>query len=313
MNNSIIICSIVRNAEKGLRWNIPVIENLCRFFHEYKIYVYENDSTDHTKELLTGWQKRDPEHVYISLNNTCPSKTIPSAKVTGNVNPFFSKLRISKMISLRNHYMDYIEANHWDADYLMVVDLDVAQLYLKPILSSFSSDVDWDAVTAFGYSLSPKLKRRYHDTYALTEYGDENNPQTEFKIKALADSYGYLNNVESWKRVYSAFGGLAIYKYEAVKGLRYQLIDNDDERVEVRCEHFSICKQMADRGYDKVYINPIMRLKYQALSMQIIFNHILCQWGKYVEIIRKFTPPSSYWSVDFISYCYDGDQKLKAA
>ena len=35
--STIIICSIVRNAEKGLKNNIPVIKKLCQYFKDYKI------------------------------------------------------------------------------------------------------------------------------------------------------------------------------------------------------------------------------------------------------------------------------------
>lgn len=279
MKNSIIVCSIVRNAEKGLCRNIPVIQKLCNSFRNYKVFVYENDSTDHSKDILKAWRDSDPLHVFISLNNTDAGVTIPSAKEVGKANPFFSKRRINKMVSLRNYYMDYIEANHWSADYLMVVDLDVASLYYEPIMSSFESNIEWDAVTALGYSLSPKLRRRYHDTYALTEYGDENSPQTELKIKRLADKYGKLKATDEWIRVSSGFGGLAIYRFEAIKGLHYQLIENNDDRVEVRCEHYSLYKQMAERGYDKVYINPAMTLKYQDLSMMIILNSLKRRFG----------------------------------
>ena len=47
--SSIIICSIVRDAEKGLKKNIPVIKELCKHFRDYQIIVYENDS-----RALTG-------------------------------------------------------------------------------------------------------------------------------------------------------------------------------------------------------------------------------------------------------------------
>ena len=54
-NKSIIVCSIVRNAEKGLRRNVPVVKALCRRFGDYRVVVYENDSTDGTKEVLREW------------------------------------------------------------------------------------------------------------------------------------------------------------------------------------------------------------------------------------------------------------------
>lgn len=275
---SIIICSIVRDAERGLRKNIPVIREVCRRFGDYKVVVFENDSKDGTKRLLKGWMDSDPDRVFVYMTDTDGKPTIPKFKES-NGNPFFGHKRIDRMVALRNQYMDLLWSNGWSADYLMVIDLDVAALNFDAIMSSFASDMQWDAVTAFGYSTSPKLSKRYHDTYALTEYGDQGNPQTEEKIKSLAEKYGKLMNTDKWIRVFSAFGGLAIYKFEAIKGIRYQLLKNSDERVEVRCEHYSIYKQMSERGFNKVFINPAMALKYQNLTCKIIINSIKRRLG----------------------------------
>lgn len=282
---TLILCSIVRNAERGLKNNIPVINSLCKQCKDYRIVVYENDSMDHTKSILREWSSRDKERIHVLLNDTDSSSTIPSAKeVKGN--PFFCKERIYKMAQLRNQYMDYIEEKKWEADYLIVVDLDVAQLNLKSILTSFSPEHKWDAVTAFGYSTSPRLKRRYHDTYALTEYKDENSPQTESKIKKLSDEYGKYctGQPDKWIRVFSAFGGLAIYRFEAIKGLRYHALKNQDKRVEVYCEHYSIYQQMNKRNYDLVYINPAMSLKYQSLTWNIVWKHLLRKIHALIDI-----------------------------
>lgn len=272
-DSTIIVCSIVRDAEKGLIHNIPVINQLCSLAKDYRIIVYENDSKDRTKQILTDWSNECPEKIHVSLNVTGANKPISVAESANGVNPFFSRKRISKMAMLRNKYMQYIDDNNWVSDYIIVVDLDVSQLYLATILSSFASDIEWDAVCAFGYSLSPKLKRRFHDTYALFLYGTETEPQTEIKIKQNADFLVGLCGY-GWLKVASAFGGLAIYRFEAIKGLRYQVIDNDDSRVEVRCEHYSIYKQMKERGYDRFYINPDMTLKYQSLTLKIVFNSL---------------------------------------
>ena len=272
-DKSIIICGIVRNAEKGLINNIPVIRCFCKYFKDYHVVIYENNSVDKTKKLLAEWMKADATHVHCIMENVDATATIPKVSSV-SVNPFYSHKRINKMAYLRNQYMDYIASKEWTADYLMVVDMDVARLDVDGILTSFNVSQEWDALTAFGYSTSPKLCRRFHDTYALTEYGDEQNPQTESKIKTNADKYGTLHKGMPLVRVFSAFGGLAIYRYEAVRGLRYDVYKNDDSRVEVRCEHYSIYKQMKDRGYDKVYINPNMSFKYQNLTMRIVWNSL---------------------------------------
>jgi len=276
-NKTIIVCSIVRDAERGLRRNIPVIREVCSRFNDYKVVIFENDSKDRTKQLLTEWMESDPKRVFAHMTDTDGKATIPSFKESKG-NPFFGHKRIDRMAALRNQYMDLLWRNGWDADYLMVVDLDVAKIDLEGVLNSFYNEMEWDAVTAFGYSLGPMLKTRYHDTYALIMYGDE-TAQNENKMTALQYQLSSLIKEKQWVRVSSAFGGLAIYKMEAVKGLRYEVYDNRDDRVEVTCEHYSIYKHMQERGYDKFYINPAMVLKYQDLTWKIILNTIKRKLG----------------------------------
>jgi len=276
-DSSIVICGIVRDAENGLKRNIPVIKDLCRHAKDYIVVLFENDSKDGTKAYLRQWQKEDGKVVAVMKDATAPSP-IPRKMEDGR-NPFFCKERIGKMVYLRNQYMQYIQEHDITADYLIVVDLDVAQLYLDGIISSFSTSVEWDSITAFGYSTSPKLKRRYHDGFALVEYGKEAEPKTESGIKELCEKYGEFSSPEP-VRVYSAFGGLAIYRFEAVRGLKYQLLGNDDPRVECKCEHTSICAQMKDRGFDRVYINPKMKLHYQSLSLSLI-------WKTFVRHLKR--------------------------
>ena len=285
-DRTIIICSIVRNAERGLKKNIPEIKLLCQMFGGYKVFVYENDSTDKTKQLLQGWHDSDPDNVLISLNDTSAQPSIPSVSEVPGINPFYSHKRIDKMAALRNAYMQFVDDMGWSADYFVVVDLDVARISADNIMSSFVRE-DWDAVTAFGYSTSPKLKRRYHDTYALTEFGDEANPQSEEKIVKLAEKYAKLKGEDSWIRVFSAFGGLAIYRFECVRGMRYNVMKNGDPRVQVRCEHYSIYYQMKTRGFDRVYINPAMSLKYQELSLKIMYNSLKRKMNKLMVSARK--------------------------
>jgi hypothetical protein len=45
--------------------------------------------------------------------------------------------------------------------------------------------------------------------------------------------------------------------------------------VEVRCEHYSIYEQMRKRGYDKIFVCPDLKLKYQATTPMFILKKIL--------------------------------------
>lgn len=281
---SVIICSIVRNAEKGLDRNIPIINKLCSLFKTFDIIVYENDSIDSTKYLLQKWEMSDRNRIHIISEDISSIDTIPRcSEVTGN--PFFSKRRISKMVSLRNKYMEYIDSHKIKADYIIIVDLDVDKLELDGIINSFTLKDSWDVVSAYGYSFGPHLKKRYHDTYALTLLGESALPQNEkFIYDQSLDIAKYFKHNRSLYPVDSAFGGLTIYKFEAIAGLRYNVVNNLDSRVEVRCEHFSLNRQAAERGFTRIVINPQMTLRYQSLSFQLILNKVI----SLIHQIQKF-------------------------
>jgi hypothetical protein len=264
----ITICGIVRDCGSNLKKNITTINLLCDIAKDYHIIIFENDSKDNSKQVLQKWQKQR-KNIHISLNNF---NTVTIPKQHTIVNRYFSKHRIEKMATYRNYYLEYICANQIVSDYVAVLDLDVKKIPLDGILHSLGESREWDCIAANGYIYSPSagFKKRYNDTYALVECGMENTVQTEQMIKQNQYRWAFLKSGVPFIRVFSAFGGLAIYKYEAVKDCRYSVIPNDDERVEVRCEHFSLCKQMSDKGFDKIYINPYMRIRYQPYIFQTI-------------------------------------------
>ena len=268
-DKSIVVCSIVRDAARQVVGNIPAIRWICAHFSWYRVIVYENDSKDNTARILQEWKASDPAVHVISEH--LGIRTLPTRKEVAS-NPFFSQWRIEKMAMYRNRYLDYLEAQGWNPDYVMVVDLDVAGIDREGVMTSFTDACDWDVVTAFGYSLSPRLALRYHDSYALVEWGKENEVKTENEIAALSYSFATLKDRQEWVRVYSAFGGLAVYKYPALRGCRYGAEANGDSRVESRSEHVGLFHRMYERGGIRVYVNPRMRVRYQKLTWRIVLN-----------------------------------------
>jgi hypothetical protein len=266
--STIIICAIVRDCGTNLKKNIRTIDEICDMAKEYHVVIFENDSVDDTKQILQRWSEKR-KNIHISLNEF-NSITIPPNNTS--VNRFFSRARIEKMAKYRNYYLEYIESNKLESDYIMVIDLDVSKIYLDGVLSSFGMEQNWDCVTANGYIYSPSamFKKRYNDTYALVEYGKENIPQTEKSIEKNRYLWSFLKPNLPMIKVFSAFGGLAIYKYVAIRNCKYTILKNNDKKVEVRCEHFSICKQMSENGFGNIYINPKMKVEYQPYFFQKI-------------------------------------------
>lgn len=271
--HSIIVCGIIRNGEIGLKKNIPVINALCDTVKQYDVIIFENDSTDHTKQILTQWSK-ERERIHVSMEDF-HTQTIPSQKST-KANRFFSHMRISKMAGYRNQYLDYMQSHNMQADYVIVVDMDVQYIHLNGIYDSFARHEQWDVITSNGYIYSPSAYfcKRYNDTYALVECGMEHMPQTEADIAEKQYKWAFLKPGMPLMAVYSAFGGMAIYKYEAINGCRYEVLPNNDEKVEVRCEHYALCRQMHDKGYGRIFINPGMTIRYRPYMYDRLYKII---------------------------------------
>jgi len=270
VSSSIIICGIVRDCGKNLKKNIGVVNKLCQICKSYNVVIFENDSIDDTKQILQDWSERE-KNIHV-ISRDVEEKTI-SQKQSGEGNPNFSVQRISKIAKYRNEYLKYIYDKSLEADYIMVIDMDVSKIELSGIFNSFGLPVIWDVITANGYSLSPKGRRRYHDSYALTEFENKDVPQTEKMIyKYNPKKYGGLRKGMLPVRVFSAHGGVSIYKASLFNDIYYEVIENDDENVKVKCEHYSLFKQFFEKGHDLFYINPAMLVKYQSISLKIILG-----------------------------------------
>lgn len=260
-NKSVIICSIVRDCAHNLKRNITTIEKIGSYFKDYKIVVFENNSIDKTKNILKDWATNN-KNVFVQVTNYNESKYM-SIPIPQGYNTSNCKRRIQKMADYRNLYMEYIDSNKLQSDYIIIVDLDIAKINIKGVISSFGAEQEWDVIASNCYSRSPKFRKRYHDTYALIEDGKEKIPQTENSINYNRYLWASIKCNMPFIRVFSAYGGLAIYKYNSIKGLRYSAIDNKFGGVEVLCEHVSLHKQLSINGHNKTYINPNMVIKYQ--------------------------------------------------
>jgi hypothetical protein len=255
------VCGLARNCASKLPATIRFVETLSTYFKSTTIVVVENGSRDKTRVILNNWA------------DSCSSLHIIDGKVPGeenasdtNANPYYSFKRVSRLAALRNQYLDFLKAQAVAPDFVLVLDFDVDRISLEGVLDSFTREADWDVATAYGYSLSPTLLERYHDTYALVPLGEENILQLETGLKAIQRNWKQDIASSELVRVYSAFGGLAIYKYKQIIDLRYTVCPNGDERVEARCEHFSIANELQNNGYQRIVINPKMHLRFQTIG-----------------------------------------------
>ncbi|MCQ2095118.1 MAG: hypothetical protein MJY59_00030 [Bacteroidaceae bacterium] len=271
-DKTVVVCGMVRDCGGELARNIPAIKAVVSCFQDYRIAVLENNSIDDTKDVLRRWAASDRK-VHVSVNDFDETK-YGEIEVDYSSAPHFRLAKIQKYVDYRNRLFDLVDSMDFEHDYLIVVDLDVARIDAEGVMTSFGYAGEWDAITANGYSHSVLLRRRYHDTYPLCEYGRESLPQRIDELYDYRSMFAPLRKGMPFVRVFSAYGGLAIYRRQAVKGLRYKAIANSGEGIQTRCEHFSICLQMAENGYDKVFINPNMEILYQRIDRKSVIRYL---------------------------------------
>jgi hypothetical protein len=258
----VIFCSIVRNVSIPLAKNIPQIEKLMSYFKFSEFIIFENDSIDNTKEILKKWASTNKNVTY--LTEDYHSETIPT-KLSTNVNPYYSRYRISKMCTYRNKYLEYLDNNNYNADFIIIIDLDIPQINIEAIINSIKNKQPWDCIASNSYFYNKNLQKIYYDSYALIPLGHENIPQTEMSIIYNQFAFSKIKKGMELVPVYSAFGGVAIYKCEVLYKLRYTCIDNDDPRIEVKCEHFGLHHQIHNNGYNNFFIEPNLRFPYKKI------------------------------------------------
>lgn len=217
VKEKILICGVGRNIEEAVPNLIESVNRLGSKFLDYRAIIYENNSTDGTKDLLKKWADGDPHVIYISEQL--------SAKTLSGESSMKMTHRIEKIARARNIVMDIaMQKNFDDYKYVLWADLDHRKPWdVGPIVETIlHPQEDWDAVLAYGA----------YDLFAMR------SPKWPIGFELLGDFYwknldtfrnGFvLDRDGPWEKVYSAFGGFGIYKRESIRGCRYSAVATKD-------------------------------------------------------------------------------------
>jgi len=209
--------------------------------------VIESDSDDGTVAVLERLARERPGFAYRSLGRLAARHP----------------LRTDRIAQCRNAGLEWLEAlraGGAPVTQLLMADLDgVNDGLTRAALATCWERSGWDACTA-------NQAGRYYDLWALrhpvwcpgdcwqeadflTEHGV---PRDRAKMAAV-----YLRMIEiapahDWIEVDSAFGGLAVYRAEAIAGLRYAGLALDGREL---CEHVPLHRELRARG-GRIFINP---------------------------------------------------------
>jgi hypothetical protein len=269
-SSDILLVGLVRNGEKTLLSSIERINSSFSHFKSIKWLIIESDSEDATISIL--------ESCVNKFNNF---KYITAGKIIEDI-----PLRTERIAFCRNIYLNEIKKNteYSLIDFLVVADLDgINDGLTKESIDSCWLRTDWDVCTA-------NQKYAYYDIWALRHPIISPNDCWEQYIilcKKIKSEYSLLISVISrmveistdsdWIEVDSAFGGLAIYRRDAIEDDYYLGLRHDTFEI---CEHVHFHLGMRSKK-KKIFINPKLinggfnehTEKYQGILNSISHNN----------------------------------------
>tara|TARA_B100000902_G_C27321949_1_gene925316 strand:- start:4340 stop:5287 length:948 start_codon:yes stop_codon:yes gene_type:complete len=267
-NIDVMFCGIVRNSSQNLERNIQRIKNSMSFFNNTVAFIYENNSTDGTKEILKEYEGNDLRVL---------SEDIDDANYTMQEEPDEVYRRCSKIAAARNKYMEFVEDNHKNFPVTVILDLDLIGgwsyegLYTNVfnLLNNKLYD-NIGAVTSYGVISSAmqnweKLRLedsdphdyKMYDSFAFREfdwYKREVQEEKEFGLTRERQAlYNDISRPSGNTKVLSNFGGLGIYKSDVIKDLRYRSQKYEDANAD--SEHVPFHRSMYNKKGKAVSIN----------------------------------------------------------
>lgn len=288
---SFIIGLLARDCRESVERNIPRIEKLCSYFADYHVVAVENDSTDGTQQALLDWAEKNGKVIVDSFTDHSQRRMDSGPE------------RINHMVYLRNRLLDDIRRLP-APDLVMLIDVDIEDFDVDGIMDGITHAPDgWGALFANGRKMLPNhqyLNAQY-DQYAYMASDEElsNLTYNMFTSRSLAKRGRALNKAVQtcdYYPVKSAFGGLGIYRYEAIKDQKYQTMMIDDAHEKAFCEHVPFHLDIIRHGY-KNYIcrsmvvnNGILKVKPavafllrnlpQVHAVLCDVSQFVRQWGK---------------------------------
>ena len=246
-DTNIIFAGLCINIENKVPNLLKRLNHIGGFFNKYECVVFENDSSDNTRNLL---ENNNIHLVPCKENSQCKLKKASAVK-SGT----FSTDRMKKMTDYRNRLLEYINDNFSEYDCVCFLDLDLdGPIDIRGVAHSFGLYNTWDSISAHGLN-GMTLTLGIPIYYDILAYKDDQYDINNSKLDLLP----ILLKTNSYKvgdfpyKVKSGFCGMAFYKMNVIKNIDYVPKDGN-----YTCEHVSFHKNMIDGGFDKIYINPNM-------------------------------------------------------
>lgn len=250
-DKKIVITGLARNCENSLKNNLNHIRELISYFKSHEIVIYENDSTDNTRNILKN----------IGAN-------VIGIDDKSEIQNGISLTRIQKMSKYRNECLNFIKNNFKESDYILVFDFDINNFIADGIFNSLGNEEEFNFDAIGSVSIKNKIKDgkiySYHyDAWAMKmfswyeEFSQEwQHPRFQWFSNWIPPLGGHPIKVKS------CFGGLMLYKTNSILSGKYNSHLSDKHDNIFCVEHSALHESMELNGFGNIYINPSQQCIY---------------------------------------------------
>jgi len=252
INKQVVIAGCTKNSAPYIQNRINILHEIGKFFDNYYILLYENDSTDNTLNILKS--NKNNHFNYITETNII--ERVVHKKMHN---------RSQILEYARNQLLQYIKLHYSKYDLLIIIDLDniLENFNPKTILNAFKYGDNWAGLTA-------NCNRPYYDIWALRidpSIWDNEVHGKIWKEPIVHDCWYQIKNniaprqlIQEYQKIIpetspliqtnSSFGGLGIYKMNAIMNTKYESYNGQF----CQCEHVSFNKHLSG----KLFICPTL-------------------------------------------------------
>ncbi len=245
----VVICGVARNCARSIERDIRNLQRAASLFRWVQVLVVESDSSDDTLAIMKSLSAKDASVRCVSL---------------GHLRQRHPK-RTERIAMARNACLDELAANpiYATASHMIMVDLDgmCRHLTREALASCWAIDAPpWDMCGANQGDYYYDVWTIRHPQWCPGDCWREHELLAPLLGREAADEVAIFSRMvhiaptRPWIEVDSAFGGLAIYRREAIGAARYIGLDEQGREV---CDHVGLNLSMRAAGRH-IFINPAL-------------------------------------------------------
>jgi hypothetical protein len=240
---SVVLCGLCRDVRHFLPRSAARVERLGEMFRDYRVLMFENDSTDATREFLSDWQAIN-SRVDV-LSESLGAVDFPQVR---------SLDRAAWMAQCRNRCRERIVAEYADSDYVIVLDTDLPGGWSYDGVAHTFGDLDWDFVGSYG--LVQRLDRSSDQPFSHYDVWAFRPARGTEARKLVNHNELRLQRGDPLLPVESCFGGLGAYRLACLRACEYGGTD---------CEHVVFHNRIRDAGFSRLFLNPSQITMYSPI------------------------------------------------